>query len=142
MSAREVGRDARTTSSHEVSVRAGDYRVRRETASRVGVVQASRKGPFFHSGTRLFLLRCGGGLRVVPDACKHRGGPLSLGVSDERGTGIVCPWHGYTQCMRRLADTALPTVRVGERVFFVLPAQPSAARQPSPASSDPAPGAP
>lgn len=70
---------------------------------------------------RYFLLKSKGTLHVVPDACPHRGGPLSKGACDERHTTITCPMHGLKTPVKALLAKALPAVQVGDRVYVVTP---------------------
>lgn len=70
---------------------------------------------------RYFLLRHQGALHAVPDACPHRGGPLSKGTCDERRQTITCPMHGLKTPVRSLLAKALPAVQVGGRMVVVVP---------------------
>ncbi|SRR6266571_6390253 len=58
---------------------------------------------------------------VMPARCAHRGGPLHLGDLDERGTRLVCPWHGGHTSVARMIKTAVPAVRTGNTVTAVFP---------------------
>lgn len=58
---------------------------------------------------------------VLPDHCKHRGGPLSLGSWDAAGNALTCPWHGMRNTCEELQARALPAVRVGTRITAVVP---------------------
>lgn len=92
-------------------------------------------------GRRYVCVAVGGELLVVPDACKHRGGPLSLGTVCPRTGAITCPWHELVNGPRELRARALPHERVGDTLHFEpppLPATPPAAA-PAPATAhDPA----
>lgn len=65
-----------------------------------------------------------GRLVVVRDACKHRGGPLSLGKLCEKTGTIACPWHDIVNGPRDFARNVLPSVRVGDEIRFVAPDTP------------------
>jgi len=45
------------------------------------------------AGHDVVLARTDGGLLALPDACSHRGAPLSLGTVD--AGCVVCPYHGW-----------------------------------------------
>ena len=67
-----------------------------------------------------------GELVVVPDACKHRGGPLSKGTVCPRTGAITCPWHDLVNTARELGARALPQERVGDEILFEAPPAPGA----------------
>lgn len=69
-------------------------------------------------GRRFVCVQGKRGLMVVPDACKHRGGPLSKGKLCERTGGIVCPWHDILNGPSDLAKRELPSARDGEDLIF------------------------
>src|SRR6266566_1791974 len=52
---------------------------------------------------------------VMPARCVHRGD------LDERGTRLVCPWHGGHTSVARMIKTAVPAVRTGNTVTAVFP---------------------
>jgi nitrite reductase (NADH) small subunit len=60
------------------------------------------------------------GCRTVQAKCRHRGGPLHLGLVDETGRFIVCPWHLSKTGAARLFREGLPTVRRGSKVSVVV----------------------
>jgi len=80
----------------------------------------ARHGRVFRSGrARYFLLRHKGELHAVPDACAHRGGPLSKGSVDECKGTVTCPMHQLKTSLKLLMPKALPAVRVGTEVRVV-----------------------
>jgi nitrite reductase/ring-hydroxylating ferredoxin subunit len=92
----------------------------RSQPSEIYTVSAKHKGPFHVGGVRLFVLHRNNETYLARDYCSHRGGPLSLGTCMKERDTIVCPWHGYHNRMKTLVDTALPSVRVGDTISFLL----------------------
>jgi nitrite reductase/ring-hydroxylating ferredoxin subunit len=89
-------------------------------SSGIYTISRKHKGPFHVQGQRLFILHWQDTPFVISDYCNHRGGPLSLGTCNkERGT-LVCPWHGNHNRVKPLLENALPVVRVGDSVSFLL----------------------
>jgi|GEM_PF-5686566 len=83
-----------------------------------GEVERSMRGPFYSAGMRLFIAFYRERYYVLEDSCKHRSGPLSLGTIDmEKGT-ITCPWHELKSCVKSLVKSAIPSIRMGERIEF------------------------
>jgi nitrite reductase (NADH) small subunit len=64
------------------------------------------------------------GCRTVRAKCRHRGGPLHLGLVDDTGHFIVCPWHQTRTGAARLFKEGLPTVRSGRQIAVVVRADP------------------
>lgn len=92
----------------------------RDGSSELYTLPSNHMGPFHVHGQRLFILRWNDHHFVVPDYCAHRGGPLSLGTCDKERSTIVCPWHGHHNRIKSLLEKALPAVRVGHSIFFLL----------------------
>ena len=87
------------------------------------LVIEARPGRMFHSGEeRYFLLKFEGALHAVPDACAHRGGPLSKGAQGDCKGSIVCPMHQLRTSAKSLLAKALPALRVGDKITVVSPA--------------------
>jgi nitrite reductase/ring-hydroxylating ferredoxin subunit/uncharacterized membrane protein len=75
----------------------------------IGVLEALPDGDLAHrsvDGIGLVVVRRGGHVDVLADACSHLAAPLSEGTfTAEEGQGcVVCPWHGSTF---RLSDGAV-----------------------------------
>ncbi len=63
-----------------------------------------------------------GRLAVIPDACKHRGGPLSLGTLCLKDGTITCPWHDIVNGPKDFERREVPSERVGDELHFEAPA--------------------
>lgn len=70
---------------------------------------------------RYLALEIAGRLVVVPDRCKHRGGPLGLGEWDPVRECMTCPWHRLRNGASELLARALPAVRRGDSLVAVVP---------------------
>lgn len=69
---------------------------------------------------RFFLLEAGGKLHAVPEACPHRGGPLSKSVMSPCRRFLTCPMHQLPTKVSLLLRKERPAVRVGEVVKVVV----------------------
>ena len=85
------------------------------------VTIAARHGATARTDDERYLcLRVGDRHVVIPDRCKHRGGPLSLGEWDAARECMTCPWHGMRNTRDELLARALPAVRIGATIVAVV----------------------
>lgn len=63
---------------------------------------------------------------VMLAQCGHRSGPLHLGELEENSSRLVCPWHGMTVPVSHHRNVGVPAVRMGNAVWAVFDADPSA----------------
>ena len=81
----------------------------------------ARAGSILRNGDeRYFLLEHQGALHAVPDACSHRGGPLSKGKVDACRGVVICPMHHLPTRIATLLVHALPMVRVDDEARVVV----------------------
>lgn len=59
---------------------------------------------------------------VTRDKCPHRGGPLHLGLWNDQGSVLACPWHGTCFTEMALRRRSVPSVRCGKIVTGVFEA--------------------
>lgn len=86
------------------------------------VIMPARHGARMRVGDDRYLcLGIGGRFVVVPDRCKHRGGPLSLGTWDAERECMTCPWHEMRNGASELLERALPSVRRGDEIAVSVP---------------------
>jgi nitrite reductase/ring-hydroxylating ferredoxin subunit len=81
----------------------------------VGSLRPLEIKPCSIDGRSTVLVRVDDGIRKLPAACPHTGGPLALGRI-EKGR-IVCPWHGAAfdlESGKRLAGAACADLAVGD----------------------------
>lgn len=76
-------------------------------------------------GTRIALVRTGGGFYAVQDFCTHNKESLSRGSINYRNE-IICPWHGYCfdvktgrESQQRSADLQTYAVKANEEGLFI-----------------------
>ncbi len=74
---------------------------------------------FYIEEVRFFLLKWEESLFAVPDACPHRGGPLSKGTIDPCKGTITCPMHELKTPIKIHLKKSLPLVRVGNEVKVI-----------------------
>lgn len=49
-------------------------------------------------GKEIAVFNLGGEFHAIGDICPHMGGPLGEGTVD--GENVICPWHGWTFCIK------------------------------------------
>lgn len=67
-----------------------------------------------------FLKRHAYSTQLLPTKCPHRGGPLHMGEVTGDGQSVICPWHDNAYRVCNLEKSALPTVRVRNRISTVV----------------------